>query len=72
MTVAAKIGAKVRHWRAGAVRARQLAFAALQEIFDERAYASFLVQRHLQPSSGSYAAFRKEHEQSKARRPRCC
>ncbi len=46
--------------------------ATLREIFDESAYARFLDQRHLVPSRAAYAAFRREHEVAKARRPKCC
>lgn len=46
--------------------------ATLREIFDESAYARFLNQRHLVSSRAAYAAFRQEHEVTKARRPRCC
>jgi hypothetical protein len=46
--------------------------ATLREIFDESAYARFLDQRHLVSSRAAYAAFRREHEVTKARRPRCC
>jgi hypothetical protein len=46
--------------------------ATLREIFDESAYARFLKQKHLVSSRAAYAAFRREHEVAKARRPRCC
>jgi hypothetical protein len=49
-----------------------LILAALREIFDESAYARFLAQRGLGPSHLSYAAFRRDQEGIKARRPRCC
>lgn len=46
--------------------------AALREIFDESAYLRFL-KRHQTPSSCvAYAAFLRENELAKARRPRCC
>ena len=44
----------------------------LREIFDEAAYARFLGRRGLASSSGAYAAFRREFEEAKARRPKCC
>jgi hypothetical protein len=50
----------------------QIILAALREIFDESAYARFLAQRHLSSSRAAYAAFRREYEVAKARRPRCC
>lgn len=46
--------------------------ATLREIFDESAYARFLNQRQLTSSRAAYAAFRRENEGTKARRPRCC
>ena len=51
---------------------RSLVAATLREIFDESAYARFLTQRRLESSRAAYAAFRKEYEVTKARRPRCC
>lgn len=50
----------------------RIAAEALREIFDESAYIRFL--RHHQVPSGqaSYAAFLREQEEIKARRPRCC
>lgn len=50
----------------------QTFLATLREIFDESAYARFLDQRRLLPSRATYAAFRREDEVTKARRPRCC
>jgi hypothetical protein len=49
-----------------------LVISALREIFDESAYARFLNRSHLKPSREAYAAFCKEYEVAKARRPRCC
>ncbi|MBI3647127.1 MAG: hypothetical protein HY233_14375 [Acidobacteriales bacterium] len=51
---------------------RKLLAAVLREIFDESAYERFLVRRQLAPSPGAYATFCRDHEQTKARRPRCC
>jgi hypothetical protein len=50
----------------------QIFFAALHEIFDESAYARFLEQKQLVSSRTAYAAFRRENEAAKARRPKCC
>jgi hypothetical protein len=50
----------------------QVLLATLREIFDESAYARFLSQRELVSSKAAYAAFRREYEVAKARRPRCC
>ena len=46
--------------------------AALREIFDESAYARFLVTHHLCSGRSSYAAFVREQAGMKARHPRCC
>jgi hypothetical protein len=44
----------------------------LREIFDEAAYARFLRRDGRASSSEAYAAFRREFEQAKMRRPKCC
>ena len=49
-----------------------LAYATLREIFDEAAYDRFLQREHSVSSCAAYAAFRRETEDAKARRPRCC
>jgi len=46
--------------------------ATLREIFDEAAYARFLHRSGLVSSIESYAAFRREFEEAKMRRPKCC
>jgi hypothetical protein len=46
--------------------------AALQEIFDEAAYTRFLNRTGMLSSCEAYAAFRREFEEGKARRPKCC
>jgi hypothetical protein len=48
------------------------ALATLHEIFDEAAYARFLNRASLNSSRHAYAAFRRELEESKMRRPKCC
>jgi hypothetical protein len=47
-------------------------FAALREIFDEAPYARFLNRTGMESSSKAYAAFRREFEEAKIRRPKCC
>ena len=44
----------------------------LREIFDESAYARFLARAGIQSSNEAYAAFRREFEEAKPRRPKCC
>jgi len=46
--------------------------ATLREIFDEAAYARFLNRAGMVSSSESYAAFQREFEPAKVRRPKCC
>jgi hypothetical protein len=50
----------------------QIIVAIAQEIFDESAYARFLRRSEMRSCPGAYAAFQKECEAMKARRPRCC
>lgn len=47
-------------------------FATLREIFDEAPYARFLSRTGMESSSEAYAAFRREFEEAKVRRPKCC
>ena len=49
-----------------------IAVAALREIFDEAAYARFLDRAGMRSSPEAYAAFRREFEEAKVRRPKCC
>jgi hypothetical protein len=53
-------------------RAMAMLASALREIFDESAYARFLDRGQLTSSREAYAAFCREYEAAKARRPRCC
>jgi hypothetical protein len=45
---------------------------ALREIFDEDAYARFLRRAGIVSSREAYAAFRREFEEARAQRPKCC
>jgi hypothetical protein len=56
----------------GFTRPLSVLIAALREIFDESAYARFLNCRQVASSRQAYAAFCRESEEGKARRPRCC
>jgi hypothetical protein len=49
-----------------------LALATLREIFDENAYARFLLLRQIEPSRAAYAAFLRENAYRRERRARCC
>jgi hypothetical protein len=46
--------------------------ATLREIFDEAEYARFLDRAGIASSSAAYAEFRREFEEAKGRRPKCC
>jgi len=46
--------------------------STLREIFDESAYARFLLRNQMQASAETYRAFRSQNESLKARRPKCC
>lgn len=46
--------------------------STLREIFDENAYARFLDRHRLDRSRASYAAFLRENDRQRERRPRCC
>lgn len=46
--------------------------AILREIFDEAAYERFLRRTGAASSSEVYEAFRREFEEAKIRRPKCC
>lgn len=46
--------------------------AILREIFDEAAYARFLNRAGIASSREAYWAFRREYEEAKVRRPKCC
>ena len=54
------------------INAAQILLATLREIFDEAPYARFLTRNRMTSSPQAYAAFRKEFEAAKARRPKCC
>ena len=46
--------------------------SALREIFDESAYARFLERQNRLSSPNAYAAFLRENQRQRERRPRCC
>ena len=50
----------------------QIVVEMLREIFDESAYARFLQRNRMPSSRAAYAAFLRESEAARARRPRCC
>ena len=53
-------------------RTTAILMTVIREIFDESAYDRFLTRTQMASSSEAYAAFRRESEALKARRPRCC
>jgi hypothetical protein len=46
--------------------------ATLREIFEESAYTRFLAHQGISSCPSAYAAFLREQEVTKARRPKCC
>ena len=66
-----RVGPAARGWSEIAQAATVL-LSCLREIFDESAYARFLKRVEREASLETYAAFRREYEGIKARRPRCC
>ena len=67
-----KIEAGIRQLPYALARCLALVRATLQEIFEESAYARFLERRGLASSREAYAAFLRDTESSRVRRPRCC
>lgn len=63
---------RLSNWAHRLRNSLRLLRSVLGEIFDESAYSRFLRRQQLTASPQSYAAFLREHELSKARRPRCC
>lgn len=53
-------------------RAVNMLIAVAREIFDEAAYGRFLERTGQRSSRRAYAAFLKETEAVRVRRPRCC
>jgi hypothetical protein len=62
-------GASAPTWFAGTAK---LLLCALREIFDESAYSRFLTRHGICSCPRAYAAFLREQEAIKARRPKCC
>ena len=54
------------------VAATTLLLSALREIFDEAAFSRFLARNGMTACPRTYAAFLREQEGIKARRPKCC
>jgi hypothetical protein len=69
---AAALDGAVEQGSPGFMHSTSVLVAALREIFDESAYARFLNRRQIASSRQAYATFCREHEEGKARRPRCC
>ena len=53
-------------------RVTRLLLSTLREIFDESAYSRFLARHEMSSCPSAYAAFLREQEGIKARRPKCC
>jgi hypothetical protein len=66
---------KGRIWDASSRSIRSFArtlVEALQEIFDEAAYARFLRRERAESSCEAYGRYLRETESARERRPRCC
>ncbi len=63
------VGSPRRTKFVGAIR---LLLSTLREIFDESAYSRFLSRHGINSCHQAYAAFLREQEGIKARRPKCC
>ena len=50
----------------------EVLLATMREIFDENAYARYLVRTGASPSRASYAGFLEERRAAELRRVRCC
>ena len=66
---AGRTRASVPTWLVGVTR---LMLSTLREIFDESAYSRFLARHEMSSCRQAYAAFLREQEGIKARRPKCC
>jgi hypothetical protein len=53
-------------------KASRILLAALREIFDESAYARFLLRTQMRPSREAYAAFWRERESLPTKPTKCC
>ena len=53
-------------------RFRAILLAALREIFDEAAFARYLARTGQTSGRASYAAFLRDTQLARERRPRCC
>jgi hypothetical protein len=56
----------------GLNQAIQVFCLTLREIFDESAYSRFLARQNIGNSSHAYAAFLRDNQKQRERRPRCC
>lgn len=54
------------------LHAARIVLATLREIFDEAPYERFLRRTQMASSPRAYAAFCREQESGRARRPKCC
>jgi hypothetical protein len=54
------------------VEAKRVLLYTLREIFDEAAYSRFLARNGMRSCRNAYAAFLREQDGVKARRPKCC
>lgn len=54
------------------LKVSRILLAMLREIFDEAPYARYLKRTNVLSSPAAYAAFCRERESARSRRPKCC
>jgi hypothetical protein len=54
------------------LKAARVFWEILREVFDEAAYERFLLRSEMKSSTQAYGVFRREMDEAKARRPKCC
>lgn len=54
------------------LKVSRILLAMLREIFDEAPYARYLERTNVPSSPAAYAAFCRERESARSRRPKCC
>lgn len=72
LTMGARLRAAFLSSRQALARMATIVRLTLAEIFEEAVYARFLERHGMQSSPAAYAAYLRESEISRARKPRCC
>jgi hypothetical protein len=72
LTMGARLRTALLSSRRALARMATIVRLTLAEIFEEAAYARFLERHEMQSSRAAYAAYLRDSEISRARKPRCC